>query len=584
MERRKRQFWLAGAMLVLFILGTANASTAPTWSEEIANLPITPAGIFDAGGGPTSSESSFPERIRCGETSALFDFARSRRIRPALALCAGGRAWPIFATSYAWSVFGWPIAAFYPILGTSIVRLRLVWLILSGGTSLGLAYALARRLRGDRSALLAVGPAAASSAAVFLATLFFPYETFIWIWTATGCLTLSPILAGERPPATGRAALAGLSFGLATLTNVKALFLLAPLAVWACREVPVSRRLGWRWAVVIACAMPPPALLLWFAHVDPNAGLATETASRMSWATDIGRLTGLFREVLNAGTFGGDTGAFLASTATGSIERSGAAVWLVAAAIALCIVTALVRLTVRRGSPLSAACGLLLGGFVLVSALVYRHGIPANYSPIYPVFGVAVASAIFDVWAVLGRLSSGLARRSAALEAASVVVAMAILAWRAGSRIGDQRSLPTPMNVAALAEVAASAALRKDAPVVTLTEVHALTLDSLSDERVHTVQANAYFEECVRRTDVGDCVREHWRALLARTGRRPFQVLAPSPSRPHQHDSERVYAQLLGPMLLSEAQAEGFSVRTTRDFSIAGVVVMTLYLVEPAGA
>jgi hypothetical protein len=578
MDRRTRYAWLGAAVLVLLVLGGANAVTVPTWSEEIANLPLRPAGVVDLQSSPVAR--AFPERLACADPHALLDFAPARRVRPALALCLGGRAWPVFATSYASSVFGWPIAAFYPLLGHSVVRLRVPWLLLSGGASLGLAFLLARRLAGERRALLATALAASSSSTVFLGTLFFPYETFVWIGTALGCCTLAPVLADERPATTQRAAAAGLCFGLAVLTNVKALFLLVPLAVWAVRELPVARRLGWRWAVVVACALPPASLLVWFARVDPHSGLAIETSSRVGWAMDVARLAGIVREVVNAGTFGGDTGSFIAATATGAVERGGIAVYVVAAAVATCMVTAAVRLVARRGSPLSTACGLLIGSFVVVSALLYRQGIPANYSPIYPVFGVAVASAIFDAMDALARLRDVFARRSVVVEAAVVVAAMALLGTRAASRIGAQILLPTPMNLVALEEAAAVAAERPDATVVTVVEVQALTLDSLSDERVHTVQANAYFEECARDADPAACVHGRWRALLSRV-RCAFQVLAPTHDR---HDAERVYAAELVPALRSEALAAGRTVRAVRDFRVGGAVTMSLYLVEPAGA
>jgi hypothetical protein len=573
---------VGAAVLLLLGLGVVNALSVPTWSEEVANLPLAPAGTLEVTSRADAAERGFPERRLCADPSARIDIAPSRRTRPALAACAGGREWPILATSYASSVFGWPIAAFYPLLGTTIVRLRIAWLLLSGGAALGLTWALVRRLADDARAGLAVAMAAATSASAYLTALFFPYESFIWIWTAAGCLVLSPALSGERAPSTARAAAAGFFFGCATLTNVKALFLLAPLAVWALREVDVSRRLGWRWLVVGSSAVPAPMLLLWFAHVDPSSGLSSETVGRLQWAS-AGHLAAFVPELLNAGAFGGDTGAFLAATATGAIERRGPAVWLVTACIAFCIATALRRLWTGRGSPLSAACGMLIGTFVMVSSLMYRQGISANYSPVFPVFGVAVASTIHDVAVFFGRRVDGIARRLASVRSAAAAGAIALLAACTASRVADQASLASPINVGALAEVARAAEARPDAPVVTVTMLHALTLESLAGERVHSVQAHEYFEECARRSDVEPCVREHWRSLLVRTGQRPFQVLAPSEDRPHPHDSERVYAQSIAPALRAEAEASGLAIRTVHEVWRSGALVMSLYLVEPAG-
>jgi hypothetical protein len=583
------------AALLLVLLGAANARSVPTWSEELGNLPLAQAGTVDLGAPDTPG--AFPERRGCAAPGVHLDVSPSLRVRPVLSICVGRRAWPVLASPYASPLFGWPIAAFYPLLGTSIVRLRIVWLLLAGTTSLWLAWALARRLADERRALSAVFAAAASSAGVYLGALFFSYESFIWIWTATGLLLLAPVLAGERPATTRRAAAAGLAFGLAALTNVKALFLLVPLAVWACREHAVSRRLGRRWLIVAACAVPPPALMIGLARLDPNGGLLMETQGRLHSAEDLGRLGLLLPEVLNAGTFGADAGAFLAAMATGRIERGGAAVWLVAASVALCMATALVRLVARRGSPMSAACGMLVGTFVLASCLLYRQGIPANYSPVFLVFGAAVASAIFDVTAGLARLA-GWARRQrveapAWAPVAAVAVAAAVLAARTVTRIAAQPSLPTSMNLAALEAAASAAAALPDAPVVTVTTLHAFVLESLTDERVHSVQAHAYFEECARRGEHGErpspeavepCVREHWRALLARAGGRPFQVLAPDEARPHMHDTERAYAVSIVHTLRAEAAAAGLAVRTARDVDVGGVRVMSLYVVEPSPA
>lgn len=578
MERWRRYWGLLAAILALAALSTANAASVPTWSEEVANLPLAPAGTVDLGRG---DDGTFPERRPCAPGAGRLDVAPSRRARPALALCAGDRAWPILATSYAASLFGWPIAILYPLLGTSILRLRVAWSLLSGAASISLAWALVRRLAGERRATLAVGAAATSSAAIYLTALFFPYESFIWIWTAAGCVALAPLLAGERSPSTRRAAVAGVAFGLALLTNVKALFLLVPLGVWACRELDVSRRLGWRWLVVALCALPPPAVLLWFAHVDPSSALLGETIGRLGWVRGASSLAAVAREVLNAGTFGGDTGAFLAATATGSIERGGIAVWLVAASIAWCLVAAVRRLAARRGSPVSAGCGMLIGTFVIVSALMYRQGISANYSPIFPVFGVAVASTLFDLGDALGRGIPSIARRSARVEAAAVLCVLAVLSARAVARISAQPALPTAMNVKGLEAVAHAAAEQPDAPVLTVTMLHALTLESLSGERVHSIQAHEYFDACRSRGDVDACVHDRWRALLGRAAGRRFQVLAPSEERALQHDSERAYARAISPALRDEAEAAGLAVRTAHEVRVAGAPVMSLYVVEP---
>jgi len=571
-------------------LGALNTQSVPTWSEEVSNLPLAPAGTLQPRAGAegqteasTERAGTWPERRLCEDPGPRLDFAGSRRVRPAVALCAGGRAWPVMAASYASSVFGWPVALLYPVLGTSILRLRVAWMLLSGCAALGLVAVLARRLADARRAAMGVAAAAASSASVFLTSLFFPYESFIWIWTAAGCLLLAPVLSGARAPTNARAAAAGVLFGLAVLTNVKAVFLLAPLALWAWREHETSRRLGWRWLVVAASAVPGPALLLALAHADPGGGLASETVGRLGWVS-ARQLGALAPELLNAGTFGADTGAFLAATATGQIDRASVASWLVAACVGFCAATAARRLAVRRGSPLSAACGMLVGSFVLVSALLYRQGISANYSPVFPVFGIAVASALHDATGWLAGRVPAVARRLPRVRAAAIGVAVVLLALRTASRVAEQPSLPSPINVGALAEVARAAEATPDAPVVTVTMMHALTLESLGGERVHTVQAQEYFDDCARGRDAEACVRDRWRALLARGGPRRFQVLAPNEARPHMHDSERATMGTMVTALRAEAQAAGLAVRTTHEVWRSGTLVMSLYLVEPAGA
>jgi hypothetical protein len=575
---------LLAAALLFLGLGVANTQSVPTWSEEVANLPLAPAGTIDLREEAHAASGAVPERRLCADPGVRVDLAPSRRVRPALAVCAGGREWPVLAASYASSVFGWPIALFYRLLGTSILRLRVVWMLLSGTASLGLAGALVRRLAGDARAAVAVAAVAASSASVFLTALFFPYESFIWIWIAAGCLLLAPHLSGERAATTLRAAAAGACLGLAVLTNVKALFLLVPLAVWAWRERDASRRLGWRWVVVAASALPGPALLLWLAHADPSGGLSSETVGRLGWVS-ARQAAAIVPELLNAGTFGADTGAFLAATATGGIERGSVAAWLTAACLALCIATAVRRLLTRRGSPLSAACGMLVGTFVVVSALLYRQGISANYSPVFPVFGVAVVSAVHDAVGFLARHVDAVTRRATKLHAAAAYAAIALLGGRTATRVAQQPSLPSPINVGALAEVADAAEAQQGAPVVTVTMMHALTLDSLSDERVHTVQAQDYFDECTRAPrDVDACVRDRWRALLARSAAARFQVLAPTETRPHMHDSERRTMGAIVTALRAEAEAAGRAVRTTHQVWRSGALVMSLYVVEPAEA
>ena len=582
MDRLRRYTWLL-AVLPLWMLGAANALTVPTWSEETANLPLIEPGTLDLRAPPDPARP-LPESPGCATSPKRVVFSTSHRVRPALAVCAGKRAFPVLPMSYASAVFGWPIAAFYPLLGTSILRLRIAWLLTAGTASLALLWALTRRLVDERRAILAVLVTAASSGCVYVSSLFFPYETFVWIWCATGALLLAPVLAGERPPTTRRAAAAGLAFGLAALTNVKFLFFAVPLAVWALRERDVSRRVGWRWLVVAACAIPPPCFLAWFARVDPDAGFVSEAHGRLAWFGDIGRLASIFPEILNAGTFGGDTGAFFEAIAVGSIERGGPAAWLVAVSVAVAMATAATRLVTRRGSLLLSASGMLVGTFVLVSILLYRQGISANYAPVFALFGVTVAGTIFEIAGWLADRGGWDPARLVKVETAAVLVVSALFAARAGTRAAHQRALRTPMNIAAMTEVAGVAATHRDLPVLTVTMLQAFSLDTLSDERVHSVQAHAYFEPCAKRPDVEPCVRERWRDLLARSGKRPFLVLAPSAERAHPHDTERFFAASIVPALRAEAQAAGLGVKTVHDVRIEGVRIMSLYLVEPAGA
>jgi hypothetical protein len=582
MKRLGRHAWIL-ALLPFWILGAWNAATVPTWSEETANLPLVQPGTIDIDAPPDPARA-LPEAPSCATSSRRLVTSPSRRSRPALSLCVGQRAFPVLPMSYASSVFGWPIAALYPLLGTSILRLRLIWLFTAGTASLALVHALARRVVDERRATLATLLAGACSGAIYVSSLFFPYETFVWIWFATGVLLLAPVLAGERPPTTLRAAAAGLAFGLAALTNVKSLFFLVPFGVWALSEREGPRRVGWRWLVVLACALPPPALLAWFARVDPNGGFVTEAHGRLAWIEDLGRILSIFPEILNAGTFGGDTGAFFEAIATGHLARGGAAAWLVTACVAIAMIAAAARLVIFRGSPLLAGSGMLVGTFVLVSILLYRQGISANYAPVFALFGVAVAAVIFDGSTLLAKRRAWDPARHARFEAAAALFAAAILAARADDRAARQRRLHTPINVSAMVEVANVAAQHRELPVLTITMLHAFSLDTLSDERVHSVQGHAYFETCTERKDMEPCVRERWRDLLGRSGKRAFLLLAPAAERAHPHDTERLFAASIMPALRAEAERAGLAVTTIHDVRIEGERVMSLYRIEPRGA
>lgn len=127
-----------------------------------------------------------------------------------------------------WYVLDWAVTR---VLGRGAVDLRLLS-ALAGIATVPVAWAIARRLAGERAALVTAGIVAVSPLFVWYSQEARAYALFVLL---SSLAILCFLRALERPTA-GRLAQFALSGSLALLTHYFAVFLLAPMVLW----------LGWR--------------------------------------------------------------------------------------------------------------------------------------------------------------------------------------------------------------------------------------------------------------------------------------------------------------------------------------------------
>lgn len=556
---------LVVALAVFLALGAAMTRAMMVFSEELIMLPTNVGRVTASSPGP-DGRLRFEVGCRPGDLRVVLSGER-----PTLSLCVGARRFPIMAAPHFSGLFLWPIELFRFAHGDDPFAQRAMLLSL-GALSIALTHRLVARLRGSRLAALSALGMAVSSCFVCLTSIVQNFETLPWVWLmAAGLLAVD---AREPLDARGarRMVAAAACVGLSLLANVKAIFLLGPMALVAWRlgarvdALPTSLR-----RKMLVAAMVPLAPVLAPLAIDPSMRWSQGRGSnwRADLASNLARPEKVLEAARDLALEWGDFGRYLTRGAVDPLPTIAAA-----CVCAFVLVDTARTLRRGRGCPVTAACGVALATYLAVVTLLYAE-FPANYTPLHAVFGVAVGCAV-------DRLDGWLRPRAPALVRAAVAVAaLAVFA------LGTARSQGAMAEVAFVTNSHAERALVRhlvdhpepDGVTVTVNLLSGGVLDAISRARVRTVQAHPWLGACEHRArgaDASPCFHDRWTSLLTGlSGHGPVRVVMPA-SLAFVGRPPRVLAAQRAQLDLA-ARELGMSVRVERVFTTpAGVPAAVL--------
>jgi hypothetical protein len=588
-RERLPELGLIASILLLLALGGALAEGLPSWHEIVSALPNNGYRVLAPDTGAPAT-GPLPLQPSCVEPGApLFAVTTAR---PHLSLCASGQALPVMVTPYAAGFTTWPLALLRWLHHNDTFAVRKLWLCVAA-LSLVLTFRLVSRLADRPTAALACLLTASSSPFLVINGLLVPFETVpgafvvaaLSIWT--GCSALRPgAVEGARAP-TGRLALGALLAGLALAANVKAAFLLAPLAVLALRSGVRMRAVRpWQAAAMAAAVLAPTLPMLIFAQIDPQRGLAEQVSRRASHVLENLTLSHFASEPLALLNFTTDFMSYLDLAARRQAIQPSWLFVVAALPLAACVVAFVARLAGRPlGSVPAAACGGMILTFFVVSVLLYQQYPGGNYAPLHDVVGVATAVGAVD----LARGARGALDRRGLGGPRAGLIAVSLAAVLAGGslwnvlRRGDPAAhVAISINAAAERSLAAHLLAMKDVdrPVLTTTYNHAGVIDALCRGRVRAIQAHEHFERCDgKREPVDACMLDRWRWILGPEGAAPLRVIVPLEAAAIDHPAEAI--DRLGSSLVAASRELGLSARVEERFSTAaGTPVIALYRVD----
>lgn len=553
---------LLAAIGLHVLLAWQLADAAGTWSEELS--------VHASRGYRVLAIDRESAQARVATTCAEGERWVWSESRPRLSLCAGGVALPVMIDSYLGGVVHWPLASLWPLHHGNAFVLRKIGFVL-GVIDLLALYLLAARLRDERTAVVST-TMAVSSPFLFTHSLLVHYEVLPWLLTCLAILLIDPI--APRSTA-GRVIAAAALVAAAILANIKTLFLLAPMVLLVlARRRAWLRRIRWpAWVGSGAAVVLVTSPIVLFAALDPLGGFGAQVSRRAS--TLVSRLEPrhLPGEIVNLLTHGTDIGAYL--TSPGGHAHPAL---LVPAGLALVWACAqLVRwLRGREADRLGVLGAVLLSTYLLVAWLLYDQQPPANYGPLYAVFGMTFGAALAALFRALEARASQLVSRSA-----MILVSTAIVATGAGLavvRANSAGGLTLSINGPAQRALAASIARRvpDGATVVTTTYNLAGVVESLAGDRVSALQAHVALRDCYYEdADRSGCFARALSAVLDVTGDDCFVITIATETpidEPHVVD--------LGPALAQIASARGLSAtRVDQSTNANGVVIYELYRV-----
>ncbi|MFT3710516.1 MAG: hypothetical protein QM817_23070 [Archangium sp.] len=464
---------------------------------------------------------------------------------------------------YTSGIAAWPLGTF------DLFTQRKIWLLIAA-LGLLLSFRVISRVADRETAALAIFATATSSPFLLLNSLLVPFETV----PATLLVAAASVwIGGELKPL--RLSLGALLAGLAVATNLKALFLLIPLAVIAWRS-PARPKIEKRSHLLLAALafVVPLAPLLIFALNDPNRGLEGQFSLRAAWALSNLQWSRFFTEPALLTNFASDfTSYFDMAEKRSALSFS----WVhVAVAIPLtwCLFSGVARLAGREvGSWLSAACGVVLLTFFFVSVLLYKQYPGGNYAPLHDLMGIATAAGFVDL---ARRLQP---QRFVAVAAIGVFIVGAGGIWHVLRRGDPAAHVATSFNANAVREATALFGAEPEVRVLTTTYNLSGVFDSMGAKAISTHQV---FDVCGRfreGPDLDVCVRERWKWLLSHAASLPLRVLIPL--NVASVDKPLEISRQLSARLIEACNELGLAVREEKRFSTSGgVEVLASFRVE----
>jgi hypothetical protein len=562
------------AVLAFLAQGAWLAWSAPCWHEEVsAQVEPAPRLVIERPDGSVAMEPS------CADPDAPW-LVRSAG-RPMLSLCIRGLALPIMTMAYASGISAWPFALLWPLHHGNPFILRMLCLIL-GVWALFLVHRIAARMEDEPTGDLSALVLAASTQFTTNYSVLFQYEVFPMLWLGTAALLLLRAGDGGRAPEARRvvAAQVGLLIGLALISNLKTILLLAPVAVVIARASTQSRGLPRReWAAAPLCAALPLALLVWASATDPRHGVARQVSIRLHTLLSHLQPVRFARELGNVLVYWSDLRYYgdLIVGRRPQVNWPGAAV----AALALGYgVWLLVRfLVARQGSWLAAVATGEIVLFIAVSVLLYEQQPAANYWPIHACFG----------WVTGIALRRAMRYVSSSVVTAGIVGALGVGAfgWASLARLAMPPRMPVPIN--AFAERAVANHLRTtvragNGLLVTTVYNHAGLLDALGLAAFRPASLHAFFNRCERDTEAAPapaanpCLVDHWGRLLDRRQNLPLRAVIPA----RASIIDERWSPSLEPSLRAASAARGFGVVVEATFDApSGPQVIRLLRVDP---
>jgi hypothetical protein len=426
-------------------------------------------------------------------------------------------------TSYFAGWLYWPVETLRALHRDDASRLRAFGIFL-GVLELVSAWALIRRLSDEVVAVCCAIVVAASTPYVYVHALLVHYEFVPWMFVGAALLSWFP-REGEVTPF--RFVLGSLLIGLAVAGNIKTVFLLVPLALyaWAARARPPAHVRKYLPDALLYAAVPLIPLV-WFATLDPRRGLSMQASNRFATATRKLFSTALIREPANTLQYWTDVAAY--GDVIQNLNVRVDWTYVLPALSFVYVVVHAARAALRKPHDrIAAASGFLIIAYVFVVVFLYEQRPEANYGPLHTVFGVATGT--FCVGA--GRyLAARLGRGARALPVALSLLAAAGFAYNVVRRGNPAATMELSFNGAA--QRAMSAAIITDGAggdVLTTTYNLAGVPDSFSAGRIRSVQVHPYFARCDQGTeDRASCVEQRWRRLLAMPElRRPLTIVMP---------------------------------------------------------
>ncbi len=557
MSPRLGRSLLALALVTFIALGAWMSRGMMVFSEEFIILP-TASGRVTARGPTPDGALRFMPACRPGDHRVQLSSER-----PTLSLCLGARRYPIMAAPHFTGLFLWPLQLLWPVHRDDPFALRLLLLPL-GALSIALTHRLAARFGGARLATLVALGMATSSCFVCLTSIVQCFETLPWVFLIAALLlvtdlpALAPSADASSVAPTRRLVAASICVGLALLANVKAVFLLGPLALLAwrlgVRVDRIEKPQRWRMAVAAGAALLP---ILAPIIIDPSMRWSQGRGSNLGGditanLSHPGKLFEAARDlILEWASFGR------------YMTRGHADVFSVMAATAACafvLVDTARTLSRRRGCVVTAACGVSIVTYLAVVALLYAE-FPANYTPLHAVFGVATGSAV-------DRLV-GLARHRA-LRPMLAVVALAPFAFGTVDSIRAFESVEFVTNSRVERDLAAHLIEHPEpgAETVTVNLLAGGVLDAISRGRLHTVQAHPWLGACEHDdggADRATCLRARWTSLLrGLRSASAVRVVMPTSLAFVSRPPQLLEAQRAG--LEAAARELGLSLRLERTF------------------